>query len=298
MTTNSTSKIKIATLFCALLVLCGCSEKTPDTGRRVAVLTAPVGAIVRAVAGDAVEVSVIVPPGKDAHEYEPAPGDLRGLQHGGVYLSLGMAGELRLANAVVAAGGRVRMLAPNLERLPFDDHDHDHGGDGDAGEFGDPHVWMSPENCAVIAVSCGEILTEIYPDHAAGFRASAAEYAAEMRALADRIAVDLSPYRGAEFYVFHPAFGYFARDFGLVQRAVEPAGKNPSPRELEAVLADARASGVTVLYAGTQFNPALPAAAAEMLGCRLEMLDPLPEDPAENFVIMTAKLKRGFEEKK
>ncbi len=299
MTTVSTSKIKIAALFSALLVFCGCSDGDSKNCRRVAVLTAPVGAIVRTVAGSGVEVSVIVPPGKDAHEYEPSPGDLRGLQHGGVYLSLGMRSELRLADAVAGSGGKVRMLAPELERLPFEEHDHDGGHDEhgtDAAEFGDPHVWMSPENCAVIAESCGEILADTYPELAAEFRANAEKYAADMRALSTRIAAELAPYRGKEFYVFHPAFGYFARDFGLIQRAVEPAGKDPSPRELEAVLAAARASRVTVLYTGTQFNPSLPAAAAGMLGCRLEMIDPLPVDPTANFIDLTAKLKLGFAE--
>lgn len=282
-----------------MLFAVGCSERKPTAGApQVTVMTVPVGAVVRAVAGEAVAVNVVVPAGKDVHEYEPSPADLRSLHSGGLYLQTGLQGEARLVGVLDKSGVRVFDLTGGIERLPYDEHhaDHDHGDDEFEREFGDPHVWMSPGNCLKLARNAAAILAENYPDHRAEFEENAAIYCENMAQVQARVSTLLAPYQGRRFYVFHPAFGYFAKEFKLEQCAIEPAGKTPSPRELERILTGAAADKVRCIYASREFNLALPRVAAEMLKCRLELFEPLPPDPAAAFLNMAEKLASGFAE--
>lgn len=280
-----------------LLAWCGCSKPAPPV-EAVTVMFTPVGAILRAVtAGTGVEVAVVVPAGKDVHEYEPTSQDLRSLEHGGPFLSLNTAGEQRLASTVAKMGGDVHVLAPDLERLPFtddEDEDAESGHDHHAG-MTDPHVWLSPLNCAAIAESAAEILSARYPEHAAKFRANAAEYAAGMRKLGAEIGEQLAPYAGRRFYVMHPAFGYFAHEYKLTQCPLEREGKRPSPTDVEKTLAAARKDGVKYVYASPQFNLTHPMAMAKALNARLVLLEPLPADPAAAFRDIADKLAAGFD---
>ncbi len=261
----------------------------------------PVGAILRAVtAGTGVGVAVVVPAGKDVHEYEPTSLDLRPLELGGPFLSLDTPGEQRLAATVAKMGGGVHLLAPNLERLPFSEEEDDGEGGAEEAEgrhhhgTTDPHVWLSPLNCAAIAESAAEILAARYPEHAEKFRANAAKYAGDMRALAAEIGKELAPYAGRRFYVLHPAFGYFAHDYKLEQCALEHEGKNPSPTDVEKLFAAAKKDGITQIYASPEFNLTHPMAMARALDAKLVLLEPLPEDPAAAFRDIADKLAAGF----
>ena len=76
---------KLLVIFCSavLIAINGCSDNNTSTRKpSVTVFTAPAAAIVRAVAGEHFNVTVIVPPGKDAHEYEPTSGDIAAIQGG------------------------------------------------------------------------------------------------------------------------------------------------------------------------------------------------------------------------
>jgi len=296
--------IKNTLLAFALLLWCGCSDPAPRQ-QTVTVMFVPVGAVLRAVtAGTGIGVAVVVPAGKDVHEYEPTSLDLRPLENGGAFLSLGTVGEQRISDTVAKLGGDVVMLAPSLARIPFSADDDDDDGDAHADHAGhdhgstDPHVWLSPLNCAAIAESAGAILAERYPEHAEKLLANAAEYARNMRELSDRISKQLAPFAGRRFYVLHPAFGYFARDYNLVQCALEQDGKRPSPMSMQKVFESARADGVKCVYASPEFNLIHPMALAKSLDAKLVLLSPLPEDPAAAFQDIADKLAAGFEAEK
>lgn len=274
-----------------LLAIGGCSGNNDRDGNcQITVFTAPAAAIVRAVAGEHFNVSVIVPPGKDAHEYEPTPGDMAAIQRGGAYFSLNSQAEQRLADTVAKSGGAIFYMDENLPgRLP-------EGGqaDGHHGENRDPHLWMSPKNCIIMADNCAGFLAQIQPENRDSFYANRDDFVRKMNEINENLQRRFEPYKGRKFYVFHPAFGYFADAFGICQRAIESGGKTPTPRELESTLADAAKDGVKTLYASEEFNMDMQNAAANFLNCRLVILNPLPEDPAANFMVMADTIIEGF----
>ena len=102
--------------------------------------------------------------------------------------------------------------------------------------------------------------------HEQDFRTNQAALDAELDALDRRLATTLAPYRGQAFYVFHPAFGYFADAYGLRQESVEIEGKPPTPRQLVHLIRQARADHVKIIFLQPQFNQQMAASIAQALG--------------------------------
>jgi zinc transport system substrate-binding protein len=161
-------------------------------------------------------------------------------------------------------------------------HDHDHQGHDhhghDHGEMPDPHVWMSPPLLKTIAGNMTEALAEADPEHAADYRAAGESLIEEIDALHEQISGALAPYQGETFYVFHPAFGYFAETYGLQQVAVETGGQSPTPRQLRGLIEQARADGVDVIFVQEQFDRRSAETVAQAIGGAVVPVDPLEED--------------------
>jgi zinc transport system substrate-binding protein len=117
---------------------------------------------------------------------------------------------------------------------------------------------------------------------------------AELAAARAEVAATLAPYRGREFCVFHPAFGYFAAAFGLRQTAVQRGGREPSARELAALIDGARADGVRAVFVQPQYAPRSARTVADAIGARLVPLDDLARDYPANLRRMAAALAAAF----
>jgi zinc transport system substrate-binding protein len=94
----------------------------------------------------------------------------------------------------------------------------------------------------------------------------------------------LEPFRGKMFFVFHPAWGYFADDYGLKQVAIEAEGKEPSDEEATVLQKLARQQGVKVVFVQPQIASRGAQAIAQAIGARVEPLDPLAPDLPDNLV--------------
>jgi len=118
--------------------------------------------------------------------------------------------------------------------------------------------------------------------------------AVEFRQLDDDIRAMLAPYAGSRFYVFHPSFGYFADAYGLEQIPVELDGKAPSPRQLVALVEQAKADGVKVVFVQKQFPSGSAKAIADAIGGTVVQLDPLAEDVVANLRLIAESLEKAL----
>ena len=80
------------------------------------------------------------------------------------------------------------------------------------------------------------------------------------------------------FMVYHPSWGYFARDYGLEQLAIEAEGKEPTAQHLMHLVRQARQQGIKVLFAAPQFDVRSAEAIATEIGARIIAVDPLPRN--------------------
>jgi zinc transport system substrate-binding protein len=260
---------------------------------------APQAWLVERVGGDRVRTAVMVPQGQDPHTFEPSPRHVADLGRAKLYIVVGMPFEARLLP-------KIRMAVPDLvmvdgirgvrrRLMECDGHGdgaaaHRHGVEG---EF-DPHAWLSAPNLVVMASNICVALTQAMPSGAADFERNRRELTMELETLHAALAKRLAPFRGRAFYVYHPAFGYFADDYGLRQAAVEIEGKSPTPRQIATLVTAARRDGVRIIFVQPQFSARSAQAIAEAIGGVVVALDPLARDPLRNFGVMASELERAF----
>jgi zinc transport system substrate-binding protein len=128
-----------------------------------------------------------------------------------------------------------------------------------------------------------EALTELDPAHKAEYEANLDAFIADIDALETEIEVTLSGLEAKKFMVFHPAWGYFARDFGLEQMSVEVGGQEPSAQELTHLIEEAKEENVQVVFAQPEFSTEDAETIAKEIGGEVLLISPLASDWLENM---------------
>jgi zinc transport system substrate-binding protein len=274
-----------APLFLLALALAACRPvaSASDDGRiRVAVSVPPQGYFVQRIGGDRVRVEVMIPPGYSHVDYPVSPRQLAALSRARLYVLVGHP-------AFEFEAVQLKAVLRELPRLQLVDMSRGMpllAGGGEGGEdrhdrleaaFGDPHVWVSPDTVAVAARNVAAALIGIDPAHAGEYRANLAAFEADVAALDREIRARLAGTRGARFMVYHPTWGYFAREYGLEQVAIEAEGKEPSAQRLIGLIDRARREKVKVVFVQAGFPRKSAQVIAEAVGGRLVVAD--PQDP-------------------
>lgn len=297
----------------ALLALCGCGRDNTARPDIVAGLP-PVAFLAAKVAGPDLKVVSALPVGRSPHDFSPRPGEIRDIAGAKVYFHTGMPFENAIAKALDQ--GRIRPVdvGKDIVRIPMEEdccEEHGHGRaepkdaghkDGDHKEADhkhdhdelDPHLWLSPANCIVIATAIERELAELYPEKAAQFKANLAKVVAELEATDAYCKEQLAPYKGKSFLVYHPAFGYFAHAYGLEQHGIELSGREPSPAQLAEVIKEAHEHQVKTIFVQMQFNPNAANALAKAIGGSTVELDPLAPDVIASFRTITDHIVKGL----
>ena len=96
------------------------------------------------------------------------------------------------------------------------------------------------------------------------------------------------------FYVFHPAFGHFAEAYGLNQKAVERGGREPSARELQELIAEARTDGARAVFVQPQHGTGSAETIAKAIGADLVTLDPLARDVLANLETIGTRIEQAL----
>ncbi len=284
----------------ALMALVGCGRGESSRPDIVAGLP-PVAFLASRVAGPDLKVVSALPQGRSPHDFSPRPGEIRDIAGAKAYFYTGMPFENAIAKALDRGRIHAVDVGKGIKRIPLEgdcgeDHDHDHGhGHKHADDEAlDPHIWTSPRNCIVIAGAIERELSSLYPEKAAEFKANLARLTAELEAVDRDAGEQLAPYKGRTFLVYHPAFGYFAAEHGLIQHGVELGGREPSPARLADVIKIAREHNVKTIFVQMQFNPGAGQALARAIGGETVELDSLAPDVIASFRTITSHIVKGF----
>jgi zinc transport system substrate-binding protein len=287
-----------------LMSACGGKDEPAAGKPTVFVSILPQAYLAERIAGGHVDVKVLVGPGDNPHSYEPTPKQMVRLGQARALLTVGMPFQTSLLEKLtlheqlrIVDTRQGITLEPMVAHDEHDDHAHHHHARDDhghaAGEM-DPHVWMSPRLAGRIAANIADALAEIDPAHAEDFQANLADLQADLNALDGEIARALEPLKGRTFYVYHPAFGYFARRYGLVQEAVEIGGKSPGPRHVKELIDRAKADGVRVVFVQPQFSDKAARTIAAQIDGAVVPIDPLARDYISNLQSVAATISQAL----
>ena len=280
-------------IICLALSLLACAAET----RRPVVFVSigPQLESVRRIGGGAVDAHAMLPAGLSPETYSPGVRQMAALARADAYVTIGVPFEKMVVAKIHAnfpnlkiIDGKTGMAFRRMEGGHHhhgghhdDDHDHDHDHDHDED---DPHVWLSIENMKCHARTVAAVLAEVLPEseHAA-IDARAAEYLRELDALSAELKAKLSPLKGTEAVVYHPAFGYFLDDHGIRQKAVELEGKEPGARYLGSVIREARHDGIRAIFVQPQFNVKAAEVLSHEIDGKVLPFDPLPNDYSDGL---------------
>lgn len=224
-----TAAILIAlTLLCLPLAGCGAEAAEETDGISVvATVFAPYD-FARQLVGDRGEVTLLLPPGSEAHSYEPSPKDIIEIQNCDVFIYVGGVSDAWVTDVLESVGDGVRTVTlmdcvelleeEHVEGMEIDEHEHD---DGEV-EY-DEHVWTSPRNAKLICEKIAAALSEADPEGEAEYSAALEGYCAELDEL-DAAFTDVVANGVRNTIVFGDRFPllYFAKAYGLEYYAAWP----------------------------------------------------------------------------
>ena len=237
----------------------------------VVVTIPPQAEFVKRIGGERVEVSSMVPQGANPHTYEPTPSQLMNVSKAEMYVKMGSGIEFEIAWMDKIASMNRNMLivdcSNGIELLEEDGKT-------------DPHIWLSPKNAKIIVENICKGLIQIDPANKTYYERNKEAYLNELDALDKEISQILSNHK--KFIVYHPAWSYFAKDYGLEQISVEEGGKEPSPEHITRIIEEARRNNIKTVFASPQFKEKAEVIARE-IGGRVVEIDPLAENYIENI---------------
>ncbi len=289
----------VAALALLLFFAASCEKSQPPSDKlAVAVTILPQAEFVKEVGGDRVEVTVLVPAGANLHAYEPTPSQITGLSRAGIYVKVGSGIEFELAWMDKLISANKDMLVIDCSRgIQLMEMDHEHEGEGEhhdenneqehedehGHEGSDPHIWLSPENAAIMVQNIYDGLVTVDPSNKDYYRENRDAYLEELSRLDREIRDALSGVSGRTFMVYHPSFGYFAREYDLTMLSVEEEGKEPAAAGLARVIVQAKEHNLSVIFTEPQFDPRNAEVIADAIGGRVVSIDPLAGNYLDNM---------------
>lgn len=252
----------------------------------------PQAYFVERLGGEHVRVEVMVPPGTSPDTYEPTPQQVLALARARLYVAVGHP-DLTFETAHLGRlleerpGLPVVDMAEGMAFLPLEEPGHEHG-------ESDPHVWVAPALVRVAADNIARALAAADPEHAAVYRENVRRFEADIETLDRFIHSRLDGLPRRRFWVYHPAWGYFAAEYGLEQVALEEEGKEAGTARLVELLETARREEVRTFFVQQGFSDKSARLIAEEIGARLVVLDPLAYDWLDNLRRVTQALEEAL----
>lgn len=251
---------------------------------RVVASILPIHSLVAGVMEGVATPRLLLEGAASPHGHALRPSEARNLRNAEVVFWVGAELESFLVRPLVSLAGQARVVAladaPGLRLLPAEraeagkeetpsGHDHGHGSD--------PHLWLDPLNGQAMVAAIAKVLGEAYPAHAPRFAANAARLRERLAALDHSIRARLAPVAAHPFLVFHDAFRYFERRYGLhaVGAVAVAPERLPGARHLLALRQRIKETRVRCAFAEPQFDPALLKTLLAGTAARAAVLDPL-----------------------
>ncbi|BBK38036.1 zinc ABC transporter substrate-binding protein [Allostella sp. ATCC 35155] len=266
---------------------------SPAAAIDVVATVKPVHSLVARVMAGVGEPALLISGMASPHTWSLRPSDARRLQGADLVVWVGPTLETPLAKPLAALAGAAKVMTlsqtdgvtmlPAREGGPWGDghdhghdHGHSHGKKGEAEEV-DGHFWLDPTNARAAVNAVAERLATIDAANAGRYRANARAAAAELEALDRELTERVTPVRGRPFLVFHDAYQYLERRYGLnaVGAITVSPERKPGAKRIRALRQQVRRSGAACVFREPQFDPGLVATVTEGTSAKAAVLDPL-----------------------
>ncbi len=239
---------------------------------------------VEAIGGEKIDVTVMVKPGSPPNTYEPKPSQMRDISNADIYFTIGVPFEKVWLERFKSQNRDMQIVhtAKGVKKLEMkscscaDDEHHNHGKK-------DPHIWTTPKNVKIIAQNIYSSLIKQDRQNEEYFRANLDKFLQHADDTDKKIRAILGQQQ-RKFMVFHPAWGYFAKEYNLIQMPIEIEGKEPKPKELKQLIQQAKKEGISAIFTAPEFSEKTAKQIANELKIPVIKISPLNENWSENLI--------------
>ena len=250
------SRVGVASVLVAALSAAGCGPSgatgSPAGTLTVVTTTTVFADMISNVGGSFVTVTSLVPKNGDVHTFEPKPADVRTVSTAGLLVMNGLGLddwlERTITNAAASGTPLVKLGVdlPGVDLLPGEDPGTQN-----------PHLWMDVKYAELYVDRIEAALAAAAPAHATDFASQAAAYKTRLETLDGQVRTKIAsiPEANRRLVVFHDAFPYYAREYGItiVGVAVEAPGQDPSAGYTADLIQAIKAAGVKAIFSESQF---------------------------------------------
>jgi ABC-type Zn uptake system ZnuABC Zn-binding protein ZnuA len=258
-----------------LLAACGGSDGDPEKPNVVAITT-QIGDFAKNVGGDRIDLTVLLKPNQDAHDFDFEPSQLRYIAGADLILRNGLGLDDFLDDALENTDAAV-VAVTDGSALRESSHDHDEEEDDEEheGHGVDPHVWLSVDNARVMVENVRDALIDLDGNNADYYRDNATRYLSTLDALDRDIQTQVQSIPAAcrKLVTNHEVLGYFADAYGFeLVGSVIPStvtDAQPSAADVADIVRKIRDEDVPAIFAESSANPALVQQVARESGIKV-----------------------------
>lgn len=264
---------KIATFIICTLLIVGCTTKSDSDKKTIFVTITPMQSIIEEITAGDFDIEVIVPKGASPETFEPTPKQVTSFSDAELIFSTGLIDFEQSLVERISSDAEVVNLSNGIELIAgscsHGNHKHKHGVD--------PHIWTSPRALRTMVTNAHKAIMAHYPD-SVKYTEATGRLLERIDALDTYCATRIKAEGVEAMMIYHPAYTYYARDYGIEQIAIEHDGKEPSLRQTTALIEKAKEHGVKVILRQPQYSEDKVRAIANDAGAEIIITDPLAED--------------------
>ncbi len=296
-------------LLVTLITVTGCTKKVHSDNKTIFVSILPQKYFVEQITGDLWNVETLVKPGYSPAVYEPTPQQFQKLQDAALFFTIGVPYEKNFLNNAQALLKSTKVVPTDeeIERQPMqsfeeiidamsdhhidnheknvDHEEHDHHSNGHMHEHGelDPHIWLSPKLVRIQLKTILNSLIELDFENKDIYEKNFDSFLKKINDIELEIKNNLEELEVRSFAVFHPSWGYFARDFNLKQIPIEISGKTPNSKETTEIIKLLKENNIKVIFIQKQFDSSVAKSIAGEIDGKVIIIDPLAYNYLENI---------------
>lgn len=257
---------------------------------------------VEKIGGNLVDVSVMVAPGASPSTYEPRPSQMVALSRASLYFAIGVPFEKSWLHKISGSNPRMKIIytEEGIEKIPMKVHTRhvkgqyvkdSHVEDRHDHPILDPHIWLSPNLVKIQAKNILDGLCSFDRNNQKNYETNYKNFIKQINNLDSEIQKIFSDMQERKFVVFHPSWGYFAKEYRLIQIPVEVEGKEPKISELRHLTEFVRNNQIKTIFVQPQFSEKSAKVIAKAISGKTVYLDPLARLWAENLIEVAKKIR-------
>lgn len=293
--------IFIAVLIIMSLLFSGCTNSAPKPNDDKVLVVAtlfPLYEFAREVGGDKVNVVLLLPPGVEAHTFEPKPSDIIKINQADLFIFIGekmepwaddiLQGTNNKKLVVLNASSKVTLLKSGEhthEETHTDEEEHEESEDDHHGEF-DPHIWLDFSNDEKIVNAIAEELSLIDSNNASFYKSNAENYNNKLKQLNSNYSAELSDCNQTEFITGgHAAFAYLAHSYNLESISafgISPDSE-PTPQRIKTIIDLTKEHNIKYIFFERLVNPRMAETIASEANAKTLILNPAHNLTKEQF---------------